>query len=75
VSPLHHHRVKWSSESGHLGRIGTSVQAHGVLCQWLIQLLNLVTGNLDRPGGVMLTSPAVDPLGILRLAEPGSFGA
>ena len=57
------------------GRIGTSVQAHGVLCQWLIQLLNLVTGNLDRPGGVMLTSPAVDPLGILRLSEPGSFGA
>ena len=51
------------------------MQAHGVLCQWLIQLLNLVTGNLDRPGGVMLTSPAVDPLGILRLAEPGSFGA
>lgn len=56
------------------GRIGTSVQRHGVICQWLIQVLNLVTGNLDRPGGVMFTSPAVDPLGILRLSEPGSFG-
>ncbi|AGA91006.1 anaerobic dehydrogenase, typically selenocysteine-containing [Thioflavicoccus mobilis 8321] len=56
------------------GRIGTSVQAHGVTCQWLIQLLNLVTGNLDRPGGLMFTSPAVDPLGILRLSEPGTVG-
>ncbi|MBK1700775.1 molybdopterin-dependent oxidoreductase [Thiococcus pfennigii] len=56
------------------GRIGTSVQVHGVLCQWLIQLLNLVTGNLDRPGGIQFTSPAVDPLGILRLSKPGTVG-
>lgn len=56
------------------GRIGTSVQAHGVTCQWLIQLLNLVTGNLDRPGGIMFTSPAVDLLGRLRLSKPEGFG-
>lgn len=56
------------------GRIGTSVQVHGALCQWLIQLLNLVTGNLDRPGGNLFSSPAVDPVGILRLSGPGGSG-
>jgi anaerobic selenocysteine-containing dehydrogenase len=42
------------------GRMGLSVQPFGTLCQWLIQVLNVATGNLDRPGGVMLTKPAVD---------------
>jgi anaerobic selenocysteine-containing dehydrogenase len=42
------------------GRMGVSVQPFGTLCQWLIQVLNVVTGNLDRPGGVMFTRPAVD---------------
>ena len=28
-------------------------------CQWLIQLLNLVTGNLDREGGVLPNEPAI----------------
>lgn len=35
------------------GRMGVSTQAFGSLCQWLIQLLNLVSGNLDREGGVL----------------------
>lgn len=42
------------------GRMGVSVQAHGTLCQWLIQLINLLSGNLDRPGGALFTKPAVD---------------
>jgi anaerobic selenocysteine-containing dehydrogenase len=42
------------------GRMGVSTQSFGSLCQWLINLLNLVTGNLDRPGGAMFTAPAVD---------------
>ncbi len=45
------------------GRIGVSTQEFGTLCQWAIQLLNLVTGNLDRVGGVMLTNPAIDVVG------------
>jgi anaerobic selenocysteine-containing dehydrogenase len=40
------------------GRMGVSVQAFGSLCQWLIQLLNLVTGNLDREGGSLPNEPA-----------------
>ncbi|MCX6400070.1 MAG: molybdopterin-dependent oxidoreductase [Propionibacteriales bacterium] len=45
------------------GRIGVSTQEFGTLCQWAVQLLNLVTGNLDRVGGVMLTNPAIDVIG------------
>lgn len=44
------------------GRIGLSTQAYGSLCQWALTLLNLFTGNLDRPGGAMFTLPAVDLL-------------
>jgi len=44
------------------GRMGVSTQAYGTLCQWAIQLINIATGNLDRPGGSMFTSPAVDTL-------------
>ena len=42
------------------GRMGVSTQAFGTLCQWLVQVINLVTGNLDRVGGVLCTSPALD---------------
>ncbi|GIZ11236.1 molybdopterin oxidoreductase family protein [Pseudomonas sp. NCCP-436] len=42
------------------GRMGISTQVFGTLCQWLVQLLNLVTGNLDRPGGTLCTTPALD---------------
>jgi anaerobic selenocysteine-containing dehydrogenase len=39
------------------GRMGVSTQEHGSLCQWLIQLVNLVTGNLDREGGSLPNDP------------------
>lgn len=56
------------------GRIGVSTQEFGVLCQWLINILNIVTGNLDRPGGAMFTLPAFDPLSAPEgLAPRGSF--
>ncbi len=41
------------------GRMGVSTQRFGTLCQWAIQLLMLLTGNLDRPGGALPTHPAV----------------
>src|SRR5450432_1292425 len=43
------------------GRMGVSTQVFGTLTQWLIQLINLYTGNLDRAGGV-LPNDAVIPL-------------
>jgi anaerobic selenocysteine-containing dehydrogenase len=56
------------------GRIGVSTQEFGGVCQWLINVLNTVTGNLDRPGGAMFTLPAFDPITAPEvLAPPGSF--
>jgi anaerobic selenocysteine-containing dehydrogenase len=40
------------------GRLGTCVQEFGTLASWGCDLVNLLTGNLDRPGGVMFPSPA-----------------
>lgn len=52
------------------GRIGVSVQKFGTLSQWAIQLLNLLTGNLDRVGGTLLASPAVARFVRPELAAP-----
>ncbi len=35
------------------GRIGTCTQEFGTLASWLVDVLNALTGNLDREGGVM----------------------
>ena len=57
------------------GRIGVSTQEFGGVCQWLINVLNIVTGNIDRPGGAMFTLPAFDPISAPQsLAPRGSFG-
>ncbi|MEV0792614.1 molybdopterin-dependent oxidoreductase [Kribbella sp. NPDC050459] len=53
------------------GRIGVSTQRFGAVCQWAIQVLNALTGNLDRPGGTMVPKPAVDTL---RGVGPGHLG-
>jgi len=41
------------------GRIGACIQPFGTVAQWLVQLLNIVTGNLDREGGTMPTNPVI----------------
>ena len=51
------------------GRMGVSTHPFGAVCQWLVNAINLVTGNIDRPGGALFTTPAVD---ILR--APPSIG-
>src|SRR5436190_9399274 len=40
------------------GRIGTTTQAFGTLTSWLVDVLNLLTGNLDREGGAMFPQAA-----------------
>ena len=49
------------------GRMGVSVQKFGNLCHWLINSINILTGNLDEPGGAMFTAPAFD---LLQMAQP-----
>jgi anaerobic selenocysteine-containing dehydrogenase len=56
------------------GRVGVSTQEFGLVATWAVQLLNLVTGNLDRPGGTMLTAPAIDVVG-RGLVGKGHHGA
>jgi anaerobic selenocysteine-containing dehydrogenase len=58
------------------GRMGLSTQPFGALCQWLLSLINIVTGNLDREGGAMFTLPAVDLVGSSKKlgVSRGSFG-
>ncbi len=45
------------------GRMGVSTQAFGTVSTWAIHCLNLLSGHLDSPGGMMFTSPAVDIIG------------
>lgn len=51
------------------GRIGTSTVRFGTLTSWLVDVVNVLTGNLDRPGGAMFAS---SPIGAApRPARPG----
>jgi anaerobic selenocysteine-containing dehydrogenase len=42
------------------GRIGTHTTAFGTIAAWAVDVLNACTGNLDRPGGAMFSTPAHD---------------
>ena len=55
------------------GRVGVSTQAYGTICQWLVNALNIVTGNCDRPGGAMFPKPALDPIALKQISR-GSYG-
>ena len=56
------------------GRLGVSTQEFGGLCQWLINILNIITGNFDKKGGVLFTLPAVDLVGMSAFTgKTGSF--
>jgi anaerobic selenocysteine-containing dehydrogenase len=58
------------------GRVGICTQAFGGIAAWLVNVLNLVTGNVDRPGGAMFPTPAADLVSLAsRLGERGHFGA
>ncbi|MDG9687386.1 molybdopterin oxidoreductase family protein [Streptomyces sp. DH18] len=52
------------------GRIGSCTVEHGTLASWLVDVLNILTGNLDRPGGALfpLSATARAP----RTAGPGT---
>ena len=56
------------------GRMGCSTQRFGTLCQWLTQIINLLTGNLDAVGGAMFTQPAADMIAT-GMSKPGHFNA
>lgn len=55
-------------------RMGASTQRYGALVQWLVQALNIVTGNLDHRGGALFTTPAFDMLALsTSMGQRGAF--
>ena len=53
------------------GRIGTCTQEFGTLASWLVDVLNALTGNLDRAGGAMFPRAAA---GASNTQGPGGRG-
>jgi anaerobic selenocysteine-containing dehydrogenase len=51
------------------GRIGTCNQEFGTLASWLVDVLNVLTGNLDREGGAMFSNPVAPSLAMLTPPE------
>ncbi len=51
------------------GRVGTCTQEYGTLCSWLVDVLNILTGNFDEPGGAMF--PKAPALAVNTLGKPG----
>jgi anaerobic selenocysteine-containing dehydrogenase len=57
------------------GRLGVSTQEFGGICSWLINVVNILTGRFDEPGGAMFPRPAVDTVGgAALLGHRGGFG-
>jgi anaerobic selenocysteine-containing dehydrogenase len=40
------------------GRVGTHTAEFGTMASWMVDALNAITGNLDKPGGAMFPLPA-----------------
>jgi anaerobic selenocysteine-containing dehydrogenase len=51
------------------GRLGTCLQDLATLSAWLLDVVNLATGNLDRPGGAMFSCAAA--FGFNTTGQPG----
>jgi anaerobic selenocysteine-containing dehydrogenase len=51
------------------GRIGTTTTAFGATTSWLVDVVNTLTGNLDREGGSLFTLPAAG--GATTKGQPG----
>ena len=56
------------------GRLGTCVQRFGTLASWAIDLVAILTGNLDRPGGSMFANAAAPLHCLLEADGPVRFG-
>lgn len=59
------------------GRIGTCTQTFGSLASWMVDVLAILTGNLDRHGGSMWSrpvAPLVDMLATLPAGMPVVMG-
>ena len=51
------HEIAQSPTAAVYGRIGTTTVAFGTTTSWLVDVVNVLSGNLDTPGGAMFTLP------------------
>ena len=72
------HQIAEAPSAAVYGRLGTSTsglnvdgapRSFGTLASWLVAVINVLTGNLDRPGGVMFPTPPAG--GPTTFGEPG----
>lgn len=71
------HDIAAAPSAAVYGRIGLCNQEFGTLASWLIDVVNILTGNFDRPGGLMFGNPVawgVNSLPNPEWADGVSFG-
>ncbi|HEY7136373.1 MAG TPA: molybdopterin oxidoreductase family protein [Acidimicrobiia bacterium] len=62
------HDIAAAPRAAVYGRIGLCNQEFGTLASWLIDVVNIITGNFDRPGGLMFGNPIA--WGLSSLPDP-----
>jgi anaerobic selenocysteine-containing dehydrogenase len=65
------HELAEAPSAAVYARIGTTVSPYGTVTSWLVDALNICTGNLDRPGGAMFTKAAA---GAANTRGAGRYG-
>jgi anaerobic selenocysteine-containing dehydrogenase len=62
------HEIAAAPSAAVYGRIGLCNQEFGTLASWLIDVVNVLTGNFDSPGGLMFGNPIA--WGLNTLPDP-----
>jgi len=52
------------------GRIGLCNQEFGTVASWLVDVINILTGNFDRPGGAMFADPIAPSMATMNFDPP-----
>ena len=70
------HELAAAPSAAVYGRIGLCNQEFGTVASWLVDVVNILTGNFDRPGGAMFANPIAPALATLNLEPPSeqAFG-
>jgi anaerobic selenocysteine-containing dehydrogenase len=63
-----------TERAGVYGRIGTCTQEFGTVASWLVDVVNVLAGNLDREGGMMFTLSATSAPPVAGKGRGVTFG-
>jgi len=56
------HDLAGASAGGLYGRIGLCNQEFGTLASWLVDVVNIITGQFDKQGGMLFGRPPITPI-------------